>query len=113
MQPVSVLVRFMRGNMLKKGTKDAFGIIPPRTVVKLKRSDSNTPMWKKRIGQQFRIGYYSKKDGLDLIWLVDENGFYCETTDREYLLKYFDIVKLSREKDLYGIHRKALGSLRK
>ena len=27
-----------------------------------------------RIGRRFRIGYYSRQDGLDCIWLVNEKG---------------------------------------
>jgi hypothetical protein len=77
-------------------------IIPPRSRVCLIRADSQTPSWKKDIGRQFRVGYYSRKDGLDCIWLVNESGTYEQTTDRRFLLKYFDVEHLSHEKNLYG-----------
>src|SRR5439155_10474454 len=70
-------------------------IIPPRSRVRLIRADRHTPSWKKAIGRQFRIGYYSRKDGLDCIWLVNENGAYEQTTDRAFLVKYFDLEHLS------------------
>jgi|SRR5260370_1920889 len=64
-------------------------IIPPRSRVRLTRADDRTPNWKKDIGRHFRVGYYSPKDGLDCIWLVNEEGEYEQTTDRKFLLKYF------------------------
>ena len=86
-------------------------IIPPGTIVKLIKADNKTPIWKNLIGTIYRIGYYSSQDGLDVIWLVDEFGKYCQTTDRNYLLKYFDIINLSNEKDYYGINSPPLGPL--
>jgi hypothetical protein len=62
-------------------------VIPPRSQVRLIRSDRHTPSWRKDIGRQFRVGYYSRKDGLDCIWLVNESGKYEQTTDRGFLLK--------------------------
>jgi hypothetical protein len=85
--------------MVKKLPK----IIPPRSEVILIHADKRTPEWKHIIGKRFRIGYYGKKDGLDVIWLVDDNGDYSETTSREFLLKYFQIVKISKVKDYFGI----------
>jgi hypothetical protein len=80
--------------------------------VRLIRADSQTPSWQKDIGRQFRVGYYSRKDGLDCIWLVNENGKYEQTTNRDFLSKYFEIEKLSREKDLHGIGKRRLGKIR-
>jgi hypothetical protein len=77
-------------------------IIPPRSRVRLLRTDNRTPEWKRDIGRQFRVGYYSRKDGLDCIWLVNEDGEYEQTTDRKFLLKYFEIEYLSQEKNLFG-----------
>jgi hypothetical protein len=57
------------------------------------RADDQTPSWKEDIGRQFRVGYYSPNDGLDCIWLVNENGEYEQTTDRKFLLKYFDVER--------------------
>jgi len=86
-------------------------IIPPRSRVRLLRADRQTPTWKKAIGRQFRIGYYSRKDGLDCIWLVNENGAYEQTTDREFLLKYFEVELLSQEKNFYGRGKRRLGKI--
>jgi hypothetical protein len=87
-------------------------IIPARSRVRLIRADSRTPSWKKDVGRQFRVGYYSRKDGLDCIWLVNENGKYEHTTNREYLLKYFDVEHLSRETNHYGQGKRRLGKIR-
>ena len=85
--------------------------IPPRSVVELIRADKGTPEWKQQIGRQFRIGYYSPQDGLDVVWLVDAAGEYCQTTDHDYLSKYFRIVRIARETDVYGTKRAKLRRL--
>ena len=88
-------------------------IIPPRSVVELVKADSKTPTWKNRIGERFRIGYYSQSDGLDTIWLVDDAGNYVETTDRDFLLKYFKVVRLSATTNYFGTRCKPLARLKK
>lgn len=87
-------------------------IIPPRSRVRLVRADRTTPLWQKQIGRGFRVGYYSRQDGLDCIWLVNENGEYEQTTDRAGLLRYFEIERLTEERDYYGVHKRRLGALR-
>ena len=87
-------------------------VIPPLSVVELARADAKTPAWKEELGRRFRVGYYSKQDGLDVIWLVDETGDYCETTDRDFLLKYFDIIELSEVSDYFGDDSEIIGPLR-
>jgi hypothetical protein len=87
-------------------------IIPPRSRVRLIRADDQPPSWKKEIGRQFRVGYYSPKDGLDCIWLVNEGGEYEQTTDRKFLLKYFEIEHLSDERSLFGRGRRRLPRIR-
>lgn len=77
-------------------------IIPPRSVFRLARSDEKTTGWKADVGRVFRIGYYSRQDGLDAIWLVNQEGKYEQTTDREFLVKYFEPIEISDETDLYG-----------
>src|SRR6516165_8570173 len=72
-------------------------VIPPRSRVRLVKADRQSPTWRKDVGRRFRVGYYSRKDGLDCIWLVNEDGEYEQTTDRESLLKYFEIERLSHE----------------
>jgi hypothetical protein len=87
-------------------------VIPPRSRVRLIRADDQTPAWKKDIGRQFRVGYYSPKDGLDCIRLVNEDGGYERTTDRKFLLKYFDIERWSEEKNFFGRGRRPLRRIR-
>jgi len=87
-------------------------VVRPRSRVRLIRADKQTPSWQKDIGRQFRVGYYSRKDGLDCIWLVNENGKYEQTTNRDFLLKFFEIEELSQEKNLYGIGKRRLGKIR-
>lgn len=88
-------------------------VIPPRSVVTLVRAGVGTPAWKGKEGQQFRIGYYNRSDGLDCIWLVNERGEYEQTTDHESLLRHFVIDKLSAVTDLYGERSARLGRLAK
>jgi hypothetical protein len=88
-------------------------IIPPRSIVELIKADSKTPTWKNRIGERFRIGYYNQLDGLDTIWLVDDAGNYLETTDRDFLLKYFQVVRLSATTNYFGTRCKPLARLKK
>jgi hypothetical protein len=85
--------------------------VPPGSIFKLVTSDHETLGWKGDVGRIFRIGYYSEKDGLDCIWLVNEKGEYEQTTDREYLLKYFEPLELSSEAELYGKGKPAFGPL--
>jgi hypothetical protein len=74
--------------------------IPPCSVVSVRR-DVGKP-WASEAGRVFRIGYYSKMDGLDCIWLVDETGSYDQTIDHECLAKFFEIQSLARERSFYG-----------
>lgn len=76
------------------------------------RADGQRSAWREDGGRQFRVGYYSSKDGLDCIWLVNENGEYEETTDRKFLLKFFEIEHLSQESSLFGRGRPRLGRMR-
>jgi hypothetical protein len=87
-------------------------VIPPRSRVRLVRADKKTPNWRTQLGRQFRVGYYSRKDGLECIWLVDENGKYEQTTDRKFLLKYFQIERISQEKSFYGVGKRRLSKIR-
>jgi hypothetical protein len=88
-------------------------VIPPRSRVRLIRADKRTPGWRKDVGRQFRVGYYSRKDDLDCIWLVNESGKYEQTIDREFLLKYFRIERLSNESNFYGTGKRRLAKLKK
>src|SRR5262245_42098219 len=101
-------IRGPRDLSSRKGFSDIPRPIPPGSVVKLIRTDRRTPAWKGQVGRRFRIGYYSKQDGLDVVWLVDAAGKYCQTADHHCLSSYFRIVRLSRETDLYGTKRPKL-----
>lgn len=83
-------------------------VVPPLSVFG-KKSDPKSPgPQAKRI---FRIGYYSPQDGLECIWLVNEDGEYCETVDRTYLIKHFEALLISNEVDYFGKSRQAIGKL--
>ncbi len=58
----------------------------------------------------FRIGYYRKSDGLDCVWLVDDEGDYGQTADQESIRKHFTMLELSEEEDLFGLDRPVIGS---
>lgn len=83
-------------------------VVPPRSVVELIKTDEKTPLWKNKIGTQYRIGYYSEQDGLETLWLVDDQGNYCETIDRASVSEYFKIIRLSRVRDYFGKHSKPI-----
>ena len=78
-------------------------VIPPRSVVKL------LSRWGNDQGRVFRIGYYSRQDGLNCVWLVNETGDYEQTTDQKSIEKDFEIVWLSTETDMHGVDREILG----
>lgn len=83
--------------------------IPPRSVVRLVSIPPDAPQWKHNLGAIYRVGYYSRRDGLDCIWLVNESGEYQETIDHDYLSKYFDVIQISEEKSLFGARRQSIG----
>jgi hypothetical protein len=68
--------------------------IPPRSRVRWIKARARAAQ--KHVGRVFRVGYYSWQDGLDCIWLVNEEGKYEQTIDHDFLAKYFEIVELSR-----------------
>ena len=86
-------------------------VIPPGSIVKLVKADKSTPEWLEIIGTVFRIGYYSPQDGLETIWLVDSDGNYSQTVDYDGILRYFEVIKLSKRKDFYGLRSKPLGPI--
>ena len=74
--------------------------ITPCSAVRAKASPS--PSWRRNVGRRFRIGYYSKNDGLDCIWLVNEKGEYEQRIDHDFSKEYFEVQSISRERSLYG-----------
>jgi hypothetical protein len=85
---------------------DPRAVINPGTLVVLSRSDKATPHWKHVTGRKFMVGFYSKSDGLDCVWLVNEAGEYEQTVDRGFLFRYFTIAKPSGVTDWYGARTK-------
>jgi hypothetical protein len=77
-------------------------VIPPRSVVRLMAA------WGNDQGRVFRIGYYSRQDGLNCVWLVNENGDYEQTTDQASIDEDFEVLMLSDETDLHGVDRDVL-----
>ena len=80
-------------------------IIPPLSVVRLVRADGLTPAWKNQVGRSFRVGYYSRQDGTDCVWLVNDAGEYEQTVDQKSIHDYFEVVERSSERSLYGAKR--------
>jgi hypothetical protein len=68
--------------------------MPPGSVVRVKASPYRSG--RKNVGRRFRIGYYSQADGLDCIWLVNEEGEYEQAIDHEFLRKFFEVEIRSR-----------------
>jgi hypothetical protein len=75
-------------------------------VVKVTRSE---PAGKDYEGRIFRIGYYRKNDGLDCVWLVDDDGNYNETVDQEMIRTHFEVPERSQETGLDGVDRPEIG----
>lgn len=82
--------------------------IPPLSVVRLKKLWPHARKQKHEIGQTLRIGYYSRQDDLDCIWLVNDTGDYFWTIDHDFLEKYFEVVERSKETSFHGAARPKL-----
>jgi hypothetical protein len=80
-------------------------VIPPRSLVRL------TADWGNKKGRVFRIGYYSRQDGLNCVWLVNESGEYEQTTDQKSIEEDFEVLKRDSETDLFGSDREILGPI--
>jgi hypothetical protein len=74
----------------------------PRTIVRLKKLWPHARKKGKEIGQIYRIGYYCENCGIDIVWLVDENGSYNWTADNEFIERHFEIVENSKERSIFG-----------
>jgi hypothetical protein len=89
-------------------------VIPPGSLVILAKIDAGkSPDGAMDGGRIFGVGYYNPNDGLDCIWLVNADGAYEQTVDRNTLLDHFLLLRLSKEADLYGRIKKPLKALRK
>ena len=82
--------------------------IPPLTTLRLRKLWPHARKKGREIGQVYRVGYYCKHCGRDVIWLVDSNGRYNWTVDHDFVTKFFDVVELSKERSLYGKDRSKL-----
>ena len=78
--------------------------LPPLTMLRLQRSVSlrHLKLIADQVGQYFRVGYYTPNDGLETIWIVNEDGDYVGTIARSRLKKYFRVVSISKELNYCG-----------
>jgi hypothetical protein len=83
--------------------------ISPRAVIAV-REDNPGPH-RSLIGMILRVGYYSKQDGTNVIWLVYPDGKYVETTDHRLLNRHFTVITASEETDVFGANRPQIGPL--
>lgn len=81
-------------------------VIPPLSLIKVTSTD---PGWRDKVGSIFRVGYYSKQDGLDCVWLVDDDGKYVQTADQAMIKAHFEVLETSNETDLFGDNRPIIG----
>lgn len=86
--------------------------IPPGTIVRWKKVNYGSSESTSGVGRIFRVGFYSKQDGLDVIWLVNDDAVYEQTIDHEYLNENFEIIEVSDETDLHGVEREVLKPLK-
>lgn len=76
-------------------------VIPPLSLVRVVKVTSNEPDWTGYEGRVFRIGYYRRNDGLDCVWLVDDDGQYLEAIDQAMIRTHFEMLQRSDESDLH------------
>jgi hypothetical protein len=86
--------------------------IPPQSVVRWADADRRPPGWHKDVGRIFRVGYYCRNDGLDCIWLVNDEGKYEQTIDHEFLYRYFDVIHFAKDTNWYGRRRPRIPRIR-
>ena len=85
--------------------------IPPLSVVRAAYKGNKRSL-RKLNGRIFRVGYYSRRDGLDCIWLVNDEGNYEQTVDHEFLYRHFDIIQLADHTNWYGRRRPKISPIR-
>lgn len=83
--------------------------LPPKTLLKLVKLWPHARKHGREIGQLYRVGYYSRRDGLEIVWLVDANGSYNWTAELPFIHQHFEIVGKSKERSWYGSERPLLG----
>lgn len=85
--------------------------LPPKSVIRLIRLWPHARKHGYETGLTWRIGYYSRQDGLDVVRLVDANGEYTQTGDHDWIEKHFEVMSRSKETSMYGTRRPQLGAL--
>lgn len=85
--------------------------LPPKTLLRLIKLWPHARKQGREIGQLYRVGYYSRRDGLGIVWLVDAEGRYNWTAELPFIHQYFEIVGKSNERSWYGSKRPLLGKL--
>lgn len=85
--------------------------LPPLTLLRLVRLWPHARKQGREKGQLYRVGYYCKHCGPEVIWLVDPAGNYNWTVDREFISRNFEVVETSRERSWYGKGRPKIGPL--
>jgi hypothetical protein len=55
---------------------------------------------------------YSRLDGLDCIWLVNDKGEYEQTTEHDYLYRFFDVIQFADHENWYGRRRPRIPAVR-
>jgi hypothetical protein len=85
--------------------------LAPGTLLRLARLWPRARRQGREVGRLYRVGYYSPRDGVDCVWLVDSQGRYDWTADHLFITKHFELVRRSGERSLYGGKRSRLGPL--
>ena len=83
--------------------------ISPRSVITV-REDNPGPH-RSLLGLILRVGYYSKQDGTNVVWLVFPNGEYQQATSQAYINRHFRIIHEGEDPDSYGDERPILQPL--
>jgi len=76
--------------------------LPPASILRLKVAPPEGDLWHDKLGRYCRVGFYNQADGDEVVWLVNEDGEYCETTDLGDIEEYFEVVEISDVRDYYG-----------
>jgi hypothetical protein len=84
--------------------------IPPLSVVRVDYKGRGS--FRKKNGRVFRVGCYSRQDGLDCIWLVNDGGKYEQTVDHDFLYRHFDVIQFADHENWYGRRRKKIPPIR-
>lgn len=92
----------------EKSMKDR--ILPPLTVLRLKKLWPYARKQGREIGQIYRVGYYCRGCGTETVWLVDVDGNYGWTADKPWIEEHFEIIDISKERSIYGKGKPNIGS---